>query len=41
MNEQYERTGPTEDLVNGKRCVNTDAESILALREHYRTFKVK
>lgn len=50
-NPDYRRTGPKEVDVeqydaSGKftgfiRCVNTDAESILALRDHYRIFKVK
>ena len=37
----YERTPPTEVVINGVRCVNTDCESILALRDHYTFFKVK
>lgn len=40
-NSDYERTPPSEVTVNGLRCVNTDAESILTLREHYKIFKVK
>lgn len=50
-NSDYRRTGPKEVDVeqydgNGEftgfvRCVNTDCEAILALRDHYVFFKVK
>ena len=41
MNSDYERTGPTEVVINGLRCVNTDAETFIGIRDLYRLLKVK
>lgn len=40
-NPDYRRTPPIELTVNGLRCVNVDAESILALRDYYAIAGVK
>ena len=40
-NPAYQQTGPSEVVINGVRCVNTDAATICGIAEWYRLMKVK